>query len=1108
MTSPLGDTTSWSVLMQLAGKVNGDKELTTDELKKLLEDADANNDGVIELAEFKEAFLSAEEYSNLEEDFLEAFDAIAELDDVDASISDKDIEMAIKEFEDAQKVETPSGGGSYGGSGNGGNGGDKKDSTDLDSKQLPELKSERSDVLSDISSKRAEKEEALSKVDADIAGTQEDYNEATASFLELAEAGAENDEALAAIVSEIGIFEGQKNALQGQISEQEGLISETTTQISTISSSLSSLEEPSKTIEYFNEETQQTETQDNPAYAQYLQQKEALENELAAAEQELAKQEEELTGLEEDLAGTEEAFTETMQAYKTAKESAGTLTEAEKEAMEAVDTAKAAYDTAKGQVQKVEAEYDAAIDELQTNLIAYNDAITEKELTLPEGYSSENGELTNGENNLLYLEDGKLPDGYKIVDGKIVDADENTVGLVTGDEENQQLYLIQEKESGEDIGYANAYYTAAHLFEATMNGDADASAERWESANFAEFSPSSIALIQEIYDRMVSDYNSIPENKDKQTGTFMETAEKELNDEEATQVTYELIKNAIDKVENRIEVEPNNFEKYLEENGVDLTTATPEELAEYLDKFIIDKYGFDYKEEYYPEMTDEQLEEYIGEGGLESLKDADEATVKSKIDAILNSEELSPYEQMRLVDMIKSYSADTTTYVQNYFTNSDEFFYETIEEMTAEGSEYTTEDILEFVRQYKGVDSTSSVLGNGENIETILSIYTKASGDDEALTELNTYLNAGKVLEYAQGKYEGAELEAYTDMLFRATVADKLTEDGKLSTEAKDYGLTEEEAANLKSTYTKVEDVLESLESGVLDKSQAQYLISNIFGGDITKISDMQTVGNTEAINQIFNLFDTKPTFDRTGAPKDYRGFDGINYDNLPMTYTLDGETYHLVGFESYDLDGDGQIDFKPESWEDVVTYFKNGGVRNLGKFGNRQCHNYSDILGQFILGVAHPEFVQELLNETNDPNYGDKDRAGYMGTSSDWNPRNFAMCAAKDRDEEHAIIENELQNGRPCVVRVDSGSHYVLAVGMSEDGDILIWDSYDGVLEKLARSSNDDSNTNGRKLDPNRGVNVYCEGYEYEYGTAEAFDYWSYVGGTPEYVLEHGYKK
>ena len=64
MTSPLGDTTSWSVLMQLAGKVNGDKELTTDELKKLLEDADANNDGVIELAEFKEAFLSAEEYSN------------------------------------------------------------------------------------------------------------------------------------------------------------------------------------------------------------------------------------------------------------------------------------------------------------------------------------------------------------------------------------------------------------------------------------------------------------------------------------------------------------------------------------------------------------------------------------------------------------------------------------------------------------------------------------------------------------------------------------------------------------------------------------------------------------------------------------------------------------------------------------------------------------------------------------------------------------------------------------------------------------------------------------------------------------------------------------
>lgn len=957
MTSPLGDTTSWSVLMQLAGKVNGGKELTTEELEKLLKEADANGDGIIELAEFKDAFMSAEEYANLEDEFLEAFEAISEMDGVEESISQKDIDMAIEEFEESQKPDNPPDDRDY-------NPPPPKDppEEDLSTKQLPVLKSERSEILSDISSKRAEKEQALAEANIDVDSKLTAYNEATANFAEIIQSNTEADEKLSAIISEIEIYEGQKNALQGQITTQEGVVSEATTLVSTLSSSLSSLQEPPKTIEYFNEETQETQTQDNPAYAQYLQQKEALENELAAAEQDLAKQEEELQTLKDDLDATEDGLEVYMLSYMAAREESGTLTEAEKEAMAAVDAAKAEYDSAKGEIAKIESQYDKDIDALQAQLIAYNDAITEKELTLPEGYSSEDGELTNGENNLLYLEDGKLPDGYKIVDGKIVDADDNTVGLVTGDEENQQLYLIQEKEP-ESIGYANAYYTAATLFQDTLNADEETRNQSWSDIKFSEFSADDIALIQEIYDSFVSDYNSDPENADKPASNFIETAEQELNDEEATQVTFDIIQNALKKVDDKVEVQPNNFANYLETNGVDLATATPEQLSELLDKFIVDKYGFDYKEEYYPELTDEQLEQYIGEGGLDSLKDADETTVQSKIDTILNDDTLSPYQQMRLVDMIKSYSADTTTYVQNYFTNSDEFFYSTIEEMTAEGSEYSTEDVLEFVRQYKGLDSSSSVLGNGENIDVILSIYTMASDDNAALSELDTYLNAGKVLEFTQQNFEGAELEAYTDLLFKATVADNLTENGMLSVKPEDYGLTPEEAENLKTTYTNVEDVMAGLDSGILDKSTAQYLISNIFGGDPTKISDVQGVGNDNTVNQIFKLFGTEPY--EPFLPDTAMTYEYIQHDN--------GVTYMLIAPEGVD----------PDAELPVIMYLPGSGEYKGGESALTGYNTPSTILGGWdeagLEGFNGYILVPTMVNRQGIPNWANEDAEGYV---------------------------------------------------------------------------------------------------------------------------------
>ena len=244
-------------------------------------------------------------------------------------------------------------------------------------------------------------------------------------------------------------------------------------------------------------------------------------------------------------------------------------------------------------------------------------------------------------------------------------------------------------------------------------------------------------------------------------------------------------------------------------------------------------------------------------------------------------------------------------------------------------------------------------------------------------------------------------------------------------------------------------------------------------------------------------------------APKDYSNLEEYTFKNLPLSYNLDGQEYHCVNIAGYDTNGDGEIDFKPDSWEELQRYFLNGGVANIGKFGSMQCHNYSDILGQFVLGDANLEFVQALYNETNDPNYGNIDKAGELAKSREWNPRRFAQCKAADRDAERAIIENELQNGRPCLVSVPytGGQHYAVAVGISDNGDILIWDSYNCSMEKLGKSSNSDSNKLHRNLATGNGVMVYCEGYSYQYSSAKLIDYWSYVDNSPEYVLENGYK-
>ena len=945
MTSEINSTTSWAQLMKLASQVTGKSNLSTEELQKLLEEADKNGDGILELQEFKDAFLTAEEYMKLEEEFLEAFEKISKLDKDNTSISESDIENAIKEYDASLEVEPPpsnggggGGGGNFGGNNGGNNGGDKKTAEDLSQKELPELKAERSELLTDIGSKRAEKEQAIEAADLDIETKQEAFDDATEAFNELIQEKVEAEKTTNEYAKEVDIYEDQKNAINTEISNQESVVSEATSLVSTISGELSSLVAPPETIEYYNEETKTTESKRNPAYDAYLAQKAALEAELAQAEADLAEQEATLQTLQADLVETEATLMEAINAYMKAEEEAGTLTQEERDIKAKIDEASETYHTAVFAKVDIESAFDKEIDAMQDELVAYNDAITEKELELPEGYGVEDGKITNGENNLVQLGEEDLPEGYKIEGTSIKDAEGNIVGMVTGEGENQQLYLTEEIEPPSK-GFGEVYNLARAMFELTMDPGDEPVAPLWEQVFGQEFSSEDMSKIEELYNGFVAEYNEKLEEGEVPANEYLTQAEKELSGSDAAKEVYQNIVETLDRAENKIEVKPDTFETYLEGKNVDIANASPEELEAYLEEYVEEKYDTGYNEGYYPPVSEEALAKYLGEGGLETLAEDDESAVQAKIAKILNDEELSPYEQMQMVSAIKEYSADVKSYVDNYFKKDDTYFYEKLEEMSAATNEdgtpkYTQEDKLEFLRQYKGVDSGSGVLEaakeNDTYLKTILSLYEGATTAEEK-SELDTYVSASALVDVVNEKYTGEEAAKYTEMLFEASLADTLSSDGKISTNPADYGLDDDKAASLKdkyingsgSTSDKVNNVLEALEKGEITQSAAQYVVSSLFGGDPTKISGIQNVGNNNTVKEIFKLFDSKP----------YAAF-GEGVKLTDPKYIVDGDYhYMLMGPENVDpneplplivyLGGAGE--YKAGEYGTVGTYDRNG---------------------------------------------------------------------------------------------------------------------------------------------------------------------------------------
>lgn len=186
----------------------------------------------------------------------------------------------------------------------------------------------------------------------------------------------------------------------------------------------------------------------------------------------------------------------------------------------------------------------------------------------------------------------------------------------------------------------------------------------------------------------------------------------------------------------------------------------------------------------------------------------------------------------------------------------------------------------------------------------------------------------------------------------------------------------------------------------------------------------------------------------------------------LTLSHNENGTDYDVVGINGFD------------SLEEFQKYVKNAGLTNLGKFGTKQCLNYSNIYGQLILGVANEELEAAFRAETEDETFGDIDRAGELGKQRAYNIRNFRPVYSKNLDEELNTVATELQAGRPVVFGNQSGSHYMIIVGMKQgatppysEGDFLMMDSYNGSISQLGTK---------RNIGKSNSLFVYQEGFRY----------------------------
>ncbi len=554
--SELSITKAFELLKKLMKTSSGsDVELSKADVEKLMEEADVNGDSILTSEEFQQYYKENENYQELEEDYINAFEIIAGQKSEEGEIQGltlEDVEAANKkvaeekETEENKEPESPEGssgssgggGGSYGGGTTptvNGNSDGNLDPTSLSEKyNMNDLNSKRGEALSTLDKQREAKEAAVADAEAKTNEAQEKYNEAMSNLVDTIKA---QEEEMTDLEKEIIDTEEIQSELNTEISNQEGIVSDCNEQVNTcstnvsnISSELNSLVAPPETITVTDEEGNTTSIP-NPAYAEYLAQKAALEAELAAAEEELAAAEveladaeEELTNLEADLSNIEQQLQQQANNYlKTEVQNNKELEILQKDITDRTTE----YNTAKQEEATIEQPFNAEIQKAQSDLRAYDQAM--KIEKMPTDWSKEE------KAGLEEVSKENLPAGYEAKsDGKIYDTEGNVVGKVAqpeeGSEEEPRYYLAKEAEKA-DLPFSTICAYAQLLADGIKKEDGTIDFEEaWKNNDLGQYSDKTLARIAEQYDKQMAG-NQTDNKTDGPPATYLEGAAKYLYDE-------------------------------------------------------------------------------------------------------------------------------------------------------------------------------------------------------------------------------------------------------------------------------------------------------------------------------------------------------------------------------------------------------------------------------------------------------------------------------------------------------------------------------------------------------------------------------------------------
>ena len=393
-------TKAFDIMKSLAQKVGGGDEISRADANKIFKQADLDKNGVISIEEFKDFYMSTDNYQELEEEYLEAFEALAGLDG-EEGFSQEDLNSALEKVGEEELPENIQPSSSGPGPSGPSNPSPKKNPTDdksdgnLDPVQLSEkyseneLGSKRNDAMNTLSEQREAKDAAVQQAEEKVETTKEDYDNATKAF---ADKIAAKEEELTEIEEDIVEIEETKQALNTEVTTQkdnvsqcETTVSDNQSKISDIEGQLSSLgDPPPETIPVYDEDGKEVGSAPNPAYEAYIAEKEALEAELAAAEDalaesevKLAEAEEKLANLEVELAFTENQFNQKTDEYMKSE----AANDQELQVLKGnIDTANTEYSAAKTEKQTAAAPFDTAIKAAQADLKAYNEAMRIEEM--------------------------------------------------------------------------------------------------------------------------------------------------------------------------------------------------------------------------------------------------------------------------------------------------------------------------------------------------------------------------------------------------------------------------------------------------------------------------------------------------------------------------------------------------------------------------------------------------------------------------------------------------------------------------------------------------------------------------------------------------------